>query len=439
MSDPLRRWLSPLLRLGATLATAGLIATGCQPEAGMPPAPVAPTPRVTVAPLEPTPTAPPPAANKRGVHLLLDDGNVQLPRDVWDDHLSWAARLIGRGGYVVQLIRSDDLDAAVWQPFFDAAARERLVPIVRLATHKSSTGDWWVRPETDADGLGYRTWALRVRRFLESIHWRVDMILVTVSNEPNRADEWGGAADPAAYARYLRDTSEALRSVSSVRVRVLNGALDPYAPSDPQAEYPNVDAERFMEQMERAVPGVLGSLDGWASHPYPLGPFIHHPRAQEYRIDDVRPDPLPRRAPPGTPNRGINGYAFELWKLRSLGVERAYPVYITESGWRHANSQVARSADSMNATVDDVALGQYIALAFDGPDDHAAEGWIPWNHDPRVHAVALFALGGRPELWGHTNLVRMDATGRIAGPFAFSKRLASVSPGRIACSPTGSC
>src|SRR5215210_4416086 len=125
-------------------------------------------------------------ANKRGVHLLLDDGGARWPTEVWREHVEWAARLIGRGGYVVQLIRSDDLHPEVWQPFFDLLAREGLVPVVRLATRKNPERQWWEAPTTDDDGRSYQVEAERARRFFDRITWRTDRVLVTIGNEPNR-------------------------------------------------------------------------------------------------------------------------------------------------------------------------------------------------------------------------------------------------------------
>ncbi|MBA2449134.1 MAG: hypothetical protein H0V51_14030 [Chloroflexi bacterium] len=390
---------------------------------------------------------PPVVANKRGVHLLLDDGGACWPPEVWREHVEWAARLVGRGGYVVQLIRSDDLHPEVWQPFFDLLAREGLVPIVRLATRKNPERQWWEAPTADEDGRSYQAEAERVRRFFDRITWRTDRVLVTVGNEPNRPDEWGGSADPAAYARYLRDVTGALRRVSSLRVDVLNAGLDSYAPSTAGPSNVSLDPERFLEGMVAEAPEVFGMLDGWASHAYPLGPFGEHPTRQQFRIDDVRPGAAPRPTPPpGMPNRGINGYDWELWKLARLGVDRPLPVYVTESGWRHTRSQAPWSRDARNADVEDDRLGQYIELAFDGPRPGVDEelpqsattltggsydvtGWTPWNLDPRVRAVALFALAGRPDYWGHTNLLLLDPVGRILDAYPFARRLASVRPG----------
>ena len=418
---------------------------GTQPTPDPPPAvgvtPAAPGDDAATAPT-PAPAAspglPPGIVNKRGVHLLLDDGGTRWPEDVWDQHVALAAQLVGEGGHVVELIRLNDLDAASWQRFFDLAHEARLVPIVRLATWKDARNQWWVPPTTDADGKGYRAEAERIRRFFDAITWRSETVLVTVANEPNRPDEWGGAPDPAAYARFLRDVTEGLRRVQSVRVLVLNGALDAYAPSLEGERTYSIDAERFMEGMVAEVPDVFEQLDGWASHAYPLGPFGEHPNQQVFKIDDVRPDAPERPSPPpNTPNRGVNGYAWELWKLASLGVSRELPVYVTETGWRHRSSQASPSLDADYATVEDARFARFVALAYDGPPDGLAQGWVPWNQDARVRTAALFALGGRPDHWGHTNLALIGRGGTILAPYPFVEGLSQVSPGPLASDALG--
>ena len=186
--------LLPGCRPAAPTPTSLVATSSLIPTSG----PAAATPSPVATPLArstPTPSAVP---NKRGVHLLLDDGGTRWPADVWAEHVLWAARLVGRGGYVVQLIRSTDLAPELWQPYFDLLAREGLVPIVRLATEKDPLGNWWKAPEPDADGRGgYRDAAERIRQFLAGITWRTDRLIVTVGNEPNRPDEWGGGGDPA--------------------------------------------------------------------------------------------------------------------------------------------------------------------------------------------------------------------------------------------------
>jgi hypothetical protein len=396
------------------------------------------TPLPTSTPREPTPTlAPgetptPVAVNKRGVHLLLDDGSTKFSEEVWEQHIVWAGRLSGPGGYAVQLVRSNDLRPESWQHMIDLLDREGLIPIVRLATYKDLSNDWWAAPAPDPDGLGYKSEADRFRRFFDAIDWPTDTVLVTVANETNRPDEWGGAPNPAAYARFLRDVAEALRRVTSVKVLILNGALDAYAPSASFGRTFALDSELYLEGMVAEVPDIFERLDGWASHAYPLGPFGEHPGRQTFKIDDVRPNATPRRQPPpGIVNRGVNGYEWELWKLQQLGLTRELPVYVTESGWRHKSSQ-APSRDKDFATVEDARFTELIGLAFDGPSGGQAEGWTPWNLDRRVRAVALFALGGRPDHWGHTNLLFVDQAGRVQGAYPFAEALARVYPGTLA-------
>jgi hypothetical protein len=405
-----------------------------------PAATVTPLPTATARPPtqvptpgQPTPTPAPAAINKRGVHLLLDDGDTRFPESAWEQHIVWTGRLTGPGGYAVQLVRSNDLRPASWQHMIDLMDREGVIPIVRLATFKSDDRQWWTAPVPDTDGLSYKSEADRYRRFFDAIDWHSDTVLVTVANEVNRPDEWGGAPNPAAYARFLRDVTEALRRVTSVKVLVLNGALDAYAPSASFGKTFSIDAERFMEGMVAEVPDVFERLDGWASHAYPLGPFGEHPGRQVFKIDDARSNATPRRQPPPEiRNRGVNGYEWELWKLKQLGMTRELPVYITESGWRHTSSQLP-SRDRDFAVVEDARFAELVQLAYDGPlDGSPAQGWTPWNADPRVQAVALFALAGRPDHWGHTNLLLTDTSGQIQGAYLFAAALERVFPGPVA-------
>jgi hypothetical protein len=400
------------------------------PTAAPSPSPTS-TPPPTSTPRPPTPT--PIAINKRGLHLLLDDGTTRFPETLWEQQIVWAGRLSGPGGYAVELVRSNDLKPDSWQHMIDLLDREGQIPIIRLATFKDERNQWWTAPQPDPDGRSYKSAADRFRRFFDAITWHADTVLVTVANEPNRPDEWGGAPSPAAYARYLRDVAEAMGRVTSVKVLVLNGALDAYAPSASFGATYAIDSDLFMEGMATEVPDIFERLDGWASHAYPLGPFTEDPGHQIFKIDDVRPNATPRQEPPpGIANRGVNGYEWELWKLQQLGVEKTLPVYVTESGWRHRASQSANARDHDFATVDDARFAELVGLAFDGPPTGKAEGWTPWNADPRVKAVALFALAGRPEDWGHTNLLLLDPSGRIQGAYPFAEALARVYPGTLA-------
>ena len=290
----------------------------------------------------PTPPPAPAAINKRGVHLLLDDGNTRFAEAVWEQHIVWTARLTGPGGYAVQLVRSNDLRPASWQHMVDLMDREGVIPIIRLATFKSSDGQWWTAPAPDPDGLGYKSEADRYRRFFDAIDWHSDTVLVTVANEVNRPDEWGGAPNPAAYARFLRDVTEALRRVTSVKVLVLNGALDAYAPSASFGNTFAMDSELFMEGMAGEVPDIFERLDGWASHAYPLGPFGEHPGKQVFKIDDVRPNA--KAAPPAAPGDQEPGRQ----RLRVGAVEASAAGGNPRATGLHHGERLAAHGDSGN-------------------------------------------------------------------------------------------
>ncbi|MCL5019205.1 MAG: hypothetical protein M1426_01845, partial [Patescibacteria group bacterium] len=94
---------------------------------------------------------------------------------------------------------------------------------------------------------------------------------------------------------------------------VLNGGLDASAPS----VMPEHEEELFfMKGMNEAVPGIFEKLDGWVSHSYPNPEFAGSPSAS---------------------GRGtVRTYLWELSQLRDLGVNKDLPIFITETGWKHA-------------------------------------------------------------------------------------------------------
>ncbi len=378
------------------------------------------TPIATTPAAGPTPYAPIPG-QKRGIHLLLDDGRDHWPADVWPQHLQAARRIVGEGGYVVQLIRLDDLDVGRWQRFLDLCAQEHLVPIIRLAGEYDHDQKWWIAPPPDAGGHGYRGVAARTRDFLAQLRWPAEPRYVVVYNEPNRGDEWSNAPNPAEYARFLLDVGQALHEVG---ITVLGPALDLYAPHSNGrliAGHRYIDAETFLDEMVAAEPRVFDVVDVWASHAYPLDPFRLDPSRQVFQIDYANgaSNPRHREPPPGLYNRGVNSYLWELWKLEQLVGPRAreLPVLITESGWRHAQTQDPEARDVVHAEVSFETMAAYLNLAFYGnagryPDLPEA-GWIPWQQDPRVLGVVLFALGGYPRDWGHTNWAILDEGGQV--------------------------
>ena len=389
------------------------------------------TPAPATQTQEPSSLPPPPAGpapwvqpgHKYGIQLLLDDGRNHWPAKVWPQHVQAARQIVGEGGYVLQLIRLDDLNVQRWQSFLDLCAQEHVISIIRLAPAFDHERKWWIAPAKDADGQGYTQVAQQTRDFFAQLRWPTTPHYVIVGNEPNRGDEWSNQPNPAEYSRFLRDVGKALHGVG---ITILAPALDMYAPHSNGQKiggYRYIDAESFLDGMATAAPEAFDVIDVWASHAYPLDPFRFDPSRQVFQIDYANGAANPRHAQPpdGIFNRGINSYHWELWKLEQIVGPRAaqMPVLITESGWRHAPTQDPEARDKVHAEISFEVQSAYLDLAFDGNHGRypglPETGWTPWNDDPQVLAVVLFALGGFPKEWGHTNWAVVDDQGRVTG------------------------
>jgi hypothetical protein len=344
--------------------------------------------RVTNASRRPVTSGP----NKFGVHLLLDDGRNVWPQSVWPEHMRYARMAVGEWGYVTQLVQSDDLDTAKWQVFMDLCAEHHLTPILRLATTFDRQHRYWNAPPPDANGH-YQIIAREYADFVSTLDWPTDQHFVVVGNEPNHGNEWSGAPDPAAYARFLIDVSSAVHTADP-DARVLNAGFDPYAPDTGSQPMPDgflyMSEETFLDAMVEAEPRVFQHIDLWASHAYADSHFSAPPSASAGRS-------------------GINLYHWELAKLKTYGV-RGLQVMITETGWRHSESVNPDTSDALPGLVNSEQIALYFDLAFYGTPD---SDWIPWLDDPLVIAVTPFAFDGSPTEWGHTNWLKLDARGSI--------------------------
>jgi hypothetical protein len=178
-----------------------------------------------------------------------------------------------------------------------------------------------------------------------------------------------------------------------------------------------MDSETFMDEMVRAQRDVFTYIDAWASHSYPHG-LTAPPWEQIYQIDRINDASNPQHAEPPTGifNRGVNGYEWELWKLSTYGVQ-GLPVFITETGWRHAETTNSDALDTGEGLPDAATVATYLDLALHGNNRRYPEmpetGWTPWLNDARVFAVTPFALDGIPIEWGHTNWLVLDTSGAI--------------------------
>lgn len=236
------------------------------------------------------------ANNKFGIHIISPT----------PDEASPAASLVnshnGDWGYVTVLIESKDKNHDKWQTFFNDLRRRHLIPLVRLATYPE--GSFWKRPD---DGEA-QVWA----DFLDTLNWPTKNRYVIIYNEPNQAQEWGNFVDPVSYAKTLNLTIDALKK-KNPDFFILNAGFDASAP-EKRPLFASQHA--FMSEMNQAVPGIFNKLDGWASHSYPNPGFVGSP----YDL-----------------GRGTTStWIWEMRVLKQLGVTKNLPVFVTETGWKHA-------------------------------------------------------------------------------------------------------
>jgi hypothetical protein len=361
--------------------------------------------------------------NKLGIHLLLDDGRGSWDVAQWDDHIAYAGDVLPDGGFVVQLVRADDLDVDKWQGFMDSVHDHHLTPIIRLATIFDDESWIWLSPQADEDGH-YISLAQTVADFVVGLDWHSDKHYIALLNEPNNGHEWGGRPDPVAYAQFVMDVAPMIKAVDENAV-ILNGAFDLHAPNTGELPFPDtdiyfMDAETFMDTMHTAQPDVFRQFDTWNSHAYPLG-FSAPPWEREHGFIDISTGETNLTdAPRAVFSRSVNGYEWEIWKLSKYGV-RDLPIIITETGWRHAETIDEQSLDAGEYPMAE-QVTQYLDLLLLGNanqrvPDVPTGGWTGLLIDERVIGVIPFALNGTPDEWGHTNWLEMSPEGEILGEY----------------------
>lgn len=231
--------------------------------------------------------------NRFGIHILFDA------------ELDEAAKLVnsqgGDWGYVTIPIQVNDRDLEKWQNFMDKARDLHLIPIIRLATEIDYFNNKSWRKPTDADIVDFAN-------FLNSLNWPVKNRYVIVFNETNRADEWGGSANPEEYAHILTFAVETFKK-SHPDFFMISGGLDNAAPQKPP-EY--IDQYLYMKQMTLAVPDVFSAVDGISSHSYPNPGFSQPPSVNT--------------------TKSIASFTYERKLIKQLS-GKELPVFITETGW----------------------------------------------------------------------------------------------------------
>lgn len=255
-----------------------------------------------------------------------------------------AAKLVNSGGgdwgYVTFVIQQTQRDSNFWQGFFDKARRLHLIPIVRIATRP--IGEVWEKPSFgDIDG-----WV----SFLNSLNWVVTNRYVIIGNEPNHAKEWGGEVNPEEYASFANEFAEKLKG-SSPNFFIMLSGMDASASNSKIT----MDESVFLKRMLKAKPNLFNNIDGWASHSYPNPGFSGDENAS---------------------GRGtVRTYDWEESLIKSLGVEKNLPIFVTETGWAHAMNGENKKA------VDTAKIGERLIFTFSNV----------WS-DKRIVAVTPFVL-----------------------------------------------
>ena len=267
-----------------------------------------------------------------GIHILNES------------ELKDAANLVnssgGDWGYVTLVIQKGERDVTRWQRAFDEARRLHLIPIVRIATRQQDSG--WEAPSVDEiDG-----WV----SFLNSLNWVSKNRYVVVANEPNHAKEWGGEINPGDYVGYLRLFSEKLKA-NSQDFFVLPSGFDFSAKNTKDT----MDATLFLKEAVSSEKDFFNYIDGWTSHSYPNPDFAGSEMAS---------------------GRGtVRSYEWELEFLKTLGLVKELPVFITETGWAH------NGEGELSGEVDSKDIGSKLSYAYSNI----------WNK-PNVVAVTPFVL-----------------------------------------------
>lgn len=231
--------------------------------------------------------------NRYGIHIIdendLDNAAVLVNSSGGD----W--------GYVTIVIPENERKTDKWNAIFDRMRILHLIPIIRIA---SSVKDGvWKAPTSEDIPL----WI----EFLSSLSWVSKNRYVILFNEPNHAKEWGGKLDPGGYAILTASLSAQLKA-SSEDFFILPAALDASAPNSPAT----MDEKLFLRDVLAVVPDYFDRFDGWNSHSYP-NPGFSGKVASSGR---------------GT----LRTFLWEKEVLKQLGITKTFPVFITETGWAHA-------------------------------------------------------------------------------------------------------
>lgn len=274
-----------------------------------------------------------------------------------EDYLELAQNLVnskgGEWGYVLIPYNVKDRDFSKWNRVFQQLNSKKLVPIIQL----------W---DVDLENVEKQT--KEAAEFLNGFQWPIRDRYIVAYNEPNDSAFWYGNANPEQYARVLDTTITIFKEVNR-SFFMMNAGFNTSAANT----LTQIDAFDFMKRMDKEIPGIFDKLDGWSSHSYPQPNFSGNPH--------------------NVGRWSISAYATELDFLsRVLNVDKQLPVFITETGWAHAEGKVYNSS---YLTAEEILKNFEIAYK------------EIWAKDPRVRAAIAFTLWYPPP-YDHFAWVNQD-------------------------------
>lgn len=228
--------------------------------------------------------------NKLGVHILSPD------------EIDQAADLVnnsgkGQWGYVVVPIQAVDRDRLKWTLFFQKAAQNKVIPVIRIATFAS--GPDWAEPDNE-DLIDFAN-------FLNDLPWPTKNRYVIIFNEVNHSQEFGGIISPERYADVLYNAVSVFKK-RSPDFFILPSAMDNGTITDSNSMH----YRQYLSRMFRHRPEVFSLIDGWNSHSYPNPAFKGRP-------SDIH-------------DHSIASFKTDL-SLVNAFTSKKLPVFITETGW----------------------------------------------------------------------------------------------------------
>lgn len=290
--------------------------------------------------------------NRYGIHIVETKDLPELGTLINSGGGDW--------GYVTMVLSDNDRDHGRWQTIFNQMRRLHLIPIIRLATH--TEGQNWVKPQKDR--------FYEIVKLLNSLNWPTANRYVVLYNEPNHANEWGGTTDPEDYAETFVEFAQQLHTANE-DFFILPAGLDASSGNDGTA----MDEIQFLQRMIAAKPEILSLMDGWTSHSYPNPGFSGSPYAR---------------------GRGtLSTFDWELSFLTTLGLTKELPVFITETGWEHAEGK-----SIIPSLLSSDQVGSYM---------QTASGSV-WT-DPRIAAITPFIYNYQDVPFDHFSWRRMGDNG----------------------------